>query len=274
MKDLYERIEEAASMIKMRFDSKCDLAIITGSGLDVLLQPFEILARISFSEIPHMPVSTFHKGDFLLCRYNQKTFIALNGRLHYYEGYSAQEVTFPVRVLTALGIRYLILTNASGGLNSDYNGGDVVMIKDHINLFPEHPLRGYNDDRLGDRFPDMSDAYAEDLRKLTFKIALSHALDLKEGVYVGFQGPSLETPAEYRFLHIIGGDMVGMSTVPEAIVANHAGLRLIGFSIVTNVCYPPERIRPTTVEDVIHAANKAAPKLSLIINDLIDQLID
>ena len=269
MEDIYLKSQEAAEYLNGIFQSQFSLAIITGSGLDVLLEGYQVKARVPFADVPHLPQSTFHKGEFLHCEFNGVEFLALNGRLHYYEGYPIQTVTFPVRILAALGIKNLIVTNASGGLNPDYDYGELVLIRDHINLMPEHPLRGPNDDRLGDRFPDMSDAYSSELRQRIQEIAQAKGIELKEGVYAGFQGPSLETPAEYKFIHIIGADMVGMSTVPEVIVANHCGMEVMAFSIVTNVCYPPERIRETSVEDVIQTANEAAPKLSILINDII-----
>ena len=274
MNDIYLKSNEAAEYLKNKFGSDFSLAIITGSGLDVLLDPYEVKGRASFAEVPHLPQSTFHKGEFLHCSYNGRDFLALNGRLHYYEGYDAQTVTFPVRILSALGVEQVILTNASGGLNPEYDYGELVLIRDHINLMPEHPLRGPNDDRLGDRFPDMSNAYDSKLRSRIQQIAQQHNIALKEGVYCGFQGPSLETPAEYKFIHIIGADMVGMSTVPEVIVANHCNMQVIAFSIVTNVCYPPERIKETSVEDVIRTANEAAPKLSLLINDILQDILN
>ncbi|NNE25311.1 MAG: purine-nucleoside phosphorylase [Saprospiraceae bacterium] len=269
MNDIYRKSQEAAEFINKSFNTKFSLAIITGSGLDVLLDAYEIKSKIAFADVPHLPQSTFHKGEFLHCVYKGVDFLALNGRLHYYEGYSAQEVTFPIRILSALGLKYVMVTNASGGLNPEYDFGELVLINDHINLMPEHPLRGPNDERLGDRFPDMSNAYNKELRTRILKRATQLNISLKQGVYAGFQGPSLETPAEYKFIHTIGADMVGMSTVPEVIVANHCGLKVIAFSIVTNVCYPPERIKETSVEDVIQTANKAAPKLSILINDII-----
>lgn len=269
MEELYNKIKEAAAFIRSKSDPLCKLALVTGSGLDTLISDFTVETRISFAQIPHFVKSTFHKGELLICSYNDTKLLVLNGRLHYYEGYSAQEVTFPVRVLKELGIKKLILTNASGGLNPKYEPGEIVIIKDHINLMPEHPLRGSNDLRLGERFPDMSDAYCREWRKVINRLADKLGYDLTEGVYAGFQGPSLETPSEYRFLHVIGADMVGMSTVPEVIVANHCDMQVAAFSIVTNLCYPPEKVKVTTVDDVIQTASASVPKLSKLINMLI-----
>jgi len=183
---------------------------------------------LPFRSIPYLSQSTFHQGECIWAETdNGLSIIVLNGRLHYYEGYSAQEITFPIRILKLLGIKNLIMTNASGGLNPEYKAGELVIIKDHINLMPDHPLRGYNDERFGLRFPDLSNAYNKDLRSTISKVYSEQNKEvIKEGVYVGFQGPSLETPAEYNYLHIIGGDMVGMSTVPEVIVANHCGIEI------------------------------------------------
>ncbi len=270
MEDIYQKAKEASEFISTHFNCDCKLALVTGSGLDVIINQFEIIKQLAFSEIPHLRASTFHKGMFLLCRYANKDIIVLNGRLHYYEGYSAQEITFPIRILALLGIKNLILTNASGGLNTTYEEGELVLLTDHINLMPEHPLRGKNEIKLGDRFPDMTTAYDLDLRHKLKQIASQENIRLLEGVYTGFQGPSLETPAEYKFLHIIGADMVGMSTVPEVIVANHSGMNVAAVSIVTNICYPPEKVKPTSVDHVIKVANKASVPLSKMINKLIE----
>jgi len=269
MNEIYEKAKEAVEFLQSQGIKSTNLSIVTGSGINEIISDYEIVARVPFSDIPHLVSSTFHKGEILYCRFQNKEFIVLNGRLHYYEGYSAQEITFPIRILSLLDVKRLILTNASGGLNPEYQAGEIVLIKDHINLMPEHPLRGSNDERFGDRFPDMSDVYDKELRQQIIQYAQQEHFELFEGVYAGFQGPSLETPSENKFIHTIGADMVGMSTVPEAIVANHCNMEIIGLSIVTNQCYPPDRIKKTTVEDVIRTAQQAIPKLSKIINKLI-----
>lgn len=276
--NLYEKSVAAANYLEDKLLSaglpRPSHAVILGSGADIFLESFELLIDCTFADVPHLSTPTFHKGTIYLAKVDeQTTVLILNGRLHYYEGYSSEEITFPLRILQQLGIKTLFMTNASGGLNPAYNAGEIVLVKDHINLMHEHPLRGPNDDRLGLRFPDMSDAYSARLRakiKLTWNALYKNAI--KEGVYVGFQGPSLETPAEYRYLNTIGGDLVGMSTVPEVIVANHAKLEVAVISIVTNVCFPPEVITPTTLEEVKTIATQATPKIAALIKELIIKL--
>ena len=246
-------------------------AIITGSGSDGIMVHFKTVREIPFSALPHMPPATFHKGKIILAENSKgKPVLICLGRLHFYEGYTAQQITYPVRVLQALGITRLFMTNASGGLNPKYSAGDIILVKDHINLLPDHPLRGINDERLGVRFPDMSDAYTYSLsQEVSGTWRNLHGAALKEGVYVCFQGPSLETKAEYKYLHDMGADMVGMSTVPEVIVAVHAGMQVCVLSIVTNVCYPPEDITPTTVEEVIEMADKVVGKIGVVFSEVI-----
>ncbi|NNK89751.1 MAG: purine-nucleoside phosphorylase [Saprospiraceae bacterium] len=270
MEQIFEKSLQAAEYIRNIISCDPEFCFVTGSGLDNHVHRYNIIDTIPYTDVPHMKHSTFHKGHFLHCEHKGIHFLILRGRLHYYEGYSAKEVTFAIRILSQLGVKRLLLTNASGGLNPEFENGELVMLNDHINLFPEHPLRGPNDERFGERFPDMSDPYDHDFRKRILGIAESQGIKLEQGVYAGFQGPSMETPAEYKFLHIIGADMVGMSTVPEVIVANHCSMKTAAISIVTNVCYPPERIKPTTVEDVINTANKATPGLYAIVDRLIN----
>ena len=273
MEDIYAKANGAARYIKNQVQDLGKTCIITGSGLSSILEPYEVIHRIPFSKIPHLNQATFHKGEFLVLKSNDRIFCALNGRLHYYEGYSAQEVSFPIRILHLLGIKCLIMTNAAGGLNIDYTAGDVVLVKDHINLLPDNPLRGPNDSRFGIRFPDMSDAYHKELRKKVVDLCEEHSIRLREGVYACFQGPSLETPSEYKFLNIIGADLVGMSTVPEVIVAKHCNIKVIVLSVVTNECIPIEKIKPTTVESVIEVANKAVPRVKTIVSQLLSSTI-
>jgi purine-nucleoside phosphorylase len=263
---MYQQAQAAADYINELFSIKSDIALVTGSGLDGITEQYTIIQSISFADIPHLNAPTFHKGELILAQSGDKTFYILKGRLHYYEGFSVQEVTFPIRILHLLGVQSIIMTNASGGLNPDYNPGDIMLVRDHINLFPENPLRGPNDDRFGIRFPDMSDAYSARLRDIIKTIP---DININEGIYVGFPGPSLETPAEYRYLHIIGGDAVGMSTVTEVIVANHCGMEVVVLSVTTNICYPPEQITPTTLEEVIAMANKAVPGLKIIVDRIL-----
>ncbi len=265
MKDIFNKAAGAAKFIKQQIDDLGELCIITGSGLNPILESFTIIKSIAFSRIPHLRDATFHKGEFLVLEHEGKRYCALNGRLHYYEGYSAAEVAFPIRILFCLGVRKLIMTNATGGLQSHYEPGQIVMVKDHINLLPDNPLRGYNESNFGPRFPDMSDAYNKEWRQTTLELAKSQNINLEQGIYACFQGPSLETPAEYFYLNKIGADLVGMSTVPEVIAANHCGIKVLVFSVVTNVCMPIEDITPTTVESVIEVANRAIPVLKKLV---------
>ena len=260
--DIYQNATDAAQWLNDRFQEPFQKALITGTGGTQLLEAFEIIDRVAFQEIPHLVSSTYLKGEFLSCQFNGQPILIIHGRLHYYEGYSAAEVSFPIRILKQLGISELLMTNASGGLNPDYAPGEIVLVKDHINLMPEHPLRGPNDERFGLRFPDMSNAYDAELRT-QIQIAAQKALGrpLQEGVYVGFQGPSLETPAEYKYLNMIGADMTGMSTVPEVIVANHCSIKTAVLSIVTNICYPPEVITETTLEEVVEMAERVTQEV-------------
>jgi len=265
---IYEESQEAADYILSIFSHQADIALVTGSGLDGITDHYKIMASISFTDIPHLNAPTFHKGELILAQHGDRYFYIVKGRLHYYEGFTVQEVTFPIRILHQLGVKTVMMTNASGGLNPEYKAGDIMLVRDHINLFPENPLRGANDDRFGIRFPDMSDAYSSRLRDVIKSIP---NLQLNEGVYVGFPGPSLETPAEYKYLNIIGGDAVGMSTVPEVIVANHCEMEVAVLSVTTNICYPPEEITPTTLEEVINMANRAVPKLKIIVDGLLEE---
>lgn len=258
----YEAAIAAAQKVRAAFQKEFSICLMTGTGGDALIGSCVVKRRLPFSEIPHLKSTSYLKGEFISATLEGKDLLIINGRLHYYEGYSAKEVTFPIRIINALGIKQLIMTNASGGLNPSYASGELVLVSDHINLMPEHPLRGLHDDRLGLRFPDMSNAYDKELREQIQAIAKNKlGKHLPEGVYVGFQGPSLETPAEYKYLNTIGGDMVGMSTVPEVIVANQCGIKTAVLSIVTNVCYPPEAVTETTLEEVVEVAEKVTKDL-------------
>ncbi len=270
MSDIYKRAAGAARYIRQRVEELGKICVITGSGLETILSQYTLIERFPFSKIPHLNEATFHRGEFLVLESKGKRFCALSGRLHYYEGYSTREVGFPIRILKLLGISHVVMTNAAGGLNPNYQPSEVILVKDHINLLPENPLRGENDERFGPRFPDMSNAYDDKFRNSIKTICAKLEIPIKEGVYACFQGPSLETPAEYFFLNKIGADLVGMSTVPEVIVANHCGMTVSVLSVVTNVCFPLENIKPTTVEDVITVAQKATPVLSRLVNEIIN----
>ena len=258
-------------LLKKGFTS--DIAIILGTGLGGLINEIEIEKTISYSEIPNFPVSTVegHAGRLILGKLNGKTVLAMQGRFHYYEGYNMQEVTFPVRVFNFLGVKTLLVSNASGGLNPDFSVGDIMIINDHINHFPEHPLRGANASELGPRFPDMSEPYSKQLIQKAKNIASNLNISVKEGVYVGTSGPTFETPAEYKYFRLMGADAVGMSTVPEIIVARHMNLTCFAVSIITDSGVPGEIVE-ISHEEVQEVAAAAEPKMTRIIKELIGKL--
>ena len=268
-----ERVEEAAAAVRESFDRQPDVAIILGTGLGRLGAEVKKSAAIDYADIPYFPLSTVesHTGRLLCGSLAGKTVVAMQGRFHRYEGYSLQQVTFPVRVLRALGARTLVVSNACGGMHPLWEAGDLMLIADHINLLGDNPLVGPNDDRLGPRFPDMSDAYNAELRSVARAVALERGITLREGVYVAVSGPNLKTRAEYRFLRAIGADVVGMSTVPEVIVAVHAGMRVLGLSIITDMCLP-DNLEPATVEQIIAVANSAEPQLTQLVTGVLERL--
>lgn len=271
---LYDQIQEAITFIRSQTDFHPKSGIILGTGLGNLADEVEPVAVIDYTSIPHFARSTVqsHSGKLVFGYLNGHPVVVMAGRFHYYEGWSMQQVTFPVRVLKFLGIERLIITNASGGINPHFRGGDIVVVKDHINLLPEHPLRGENDERLGPRFPDMSAPYDPVLYKKTLDIAKKHQIRAFEGVYSVLQGPNLETPAEYVMLRHLGSDCTGMSSVPEVLVARHMNLPVLMLSMVTNVSFPPSMIKETSVEDVIAVAKAAEPNLSLLVKELLQGL--
>ena len=268
---MLEKIQETASFIRERMHTAPDTAIILGSGLGRLADEITDTYAIDYKDIPHFPVSTVegHAGKLLFGRLGNKDVMAMQGRFHFYEGYSMKEVTFPIRVMRELGIKTLYVSNAAGGMNPDFRIGDLMIIRDHINLFPEHPLHGKNVP-YGDRFPDMHEAYDHRLIALARTIAEEQGIRTVEGVYVGVQGPTFETPAEYRCYHILGGDAVGMSTVPEVIVARHCGIRVFGMSVITDLGIEG---RPVEVshEEVQEAANAAQPLMSTLFREMINR---
>ena len=268
---LYNKILEAVKFIRSKTSFQPDFGIILGTGLGQLANEIEAVCEIPYKEIPHFPESTVqsHQSKLIIGTLAGKNVIAMAGRFHYYEGYAMQQVTFPVRVLKFLGIKQIVISNVSGSTNANINAGDIVFVKDHINLQPENPLRGINDERLGPRFPDMLNTYDKALNGKALEIARKNGIVAHEGVYVALQGPNLETPAEYQFLNRIGGDLVGMSTVPEVLVARHMSLPVFVISVVSNKCFPAEEIKETTVEDVIQLANEVQPKMSLIVKELL-----
>ncbi len=263
-------MDEAASFIAKRCPLRPAVGLMTGTGLGDAVKGMEIQTSIDYRDIPHFPVSTVesHPGRLLFGMLKNRPVMAMQGRIHLYEGYTPLQVTFPVRLMRAMGVEYLILTNAAGGLNPDFKPGDIMCISDHINLTGENPLVGPNADEWGIRFPDMSNAYDSGLRKAASAAAIRSNLILKSGSYAGLKGPSLETPAEVRFLRSAGADAVGFSTVQEVIAAVHAGIKVVGLSIITNV-HDPEAPAPSTVEEIIQVANQTAPGLRHLINGVI-----
>lgn len=270
-----ERVEASANAVRTRWKHVPNAAIILGTGLGKLAEAIERPTIIEYPEIPEFPVSTVesHAGRLLCGMLAGRRVIAMQGRFHRYEGYSLQAVTFPVRVLRALGAESLIVSNACGVVRDDWHPGDLMLIADHINLLGDNPLIGPNDDRLGPRFPDMSQPYDERLRKIAREVAadLEIGARLREGIYVAVPGPNLETRAEYAMLRELGGDVVGMSTVPEVIVAVHGGMRVLGISIITDVAVP-ETLKVTTLEQVIAAANAAEPALTALVRGVVARL--
>jgi purine-nucleoside phosphorylase len=268
---MLENIQSTAQYIKSRIgDFEPEIGIILGTGLGGLVKEIEVEKQLMYSNIPDFPISTleFHSGKLIFGTLAGKKVVAMQGRLHYYEGYSMQQITFPVRVLKYLGIKSLFVSNASGSLNSEFKKGELMIIADHINLQPQNPLVGRNNNELGPRFPDMSQPYQRTLIDKALTIAKANNIICHKGVYVAVTGPNLETKAEYNYLRIIGGDAVGMSTVPEVIVANHMGLPVFAISVLTDEGFT-EVLEPVVVEDIIKIAEEAEPKLTLILKELI-----
>lgn len=277
---LKEQIREAIEAIKQFANennaieaTNADCGIILGTGLGRLVEDIEISFILEYEDIPHFPYSTVetHKGKLIFGKLAGKKVVAMQGRFHYYEGYSMHQITIGVRVMKALGIGSLIVSNACGGMNPFYKRGDIMLIDDHINLIGTNPLIGYNDDSLGPRFPDMSQPYCFNLLRIAEQVALENKIKIHRGVYVGVAGPNLETRAEYRFLRTIGADVVGMSTVPEVIAANHAGMRVLGISIITDECLP-DNLAAVNIPEIIQAANKAEPQMTTIIKGVLAKM--
>jgi purine-nucleoside phosphorylase len=268
-----EAIEAAADVVRARFGATPDAAIVLGTGLGALAKEIDVAASIEYADIPGFPLSTVesHAGRLLCGTLGGKTVVAMQGRFHRYEGYTLQQVTFPVRVLYALGARTLLVSNACGGMREEWAPGDLMLIADHINLLGDNPLIGENDDRLGPRFPDMSAPYDAALRALAHEVAREQGIALREGVYVAVAGPSLETRAEYRMLRTLGADVVGMSTVPEVIVAVQAGMRVLGVSIITDQCIP-ETLVPAELATILATAGRAEPKLTALVRGVLERL--
>ncbi len=270
---LYDRVARAADVVRQRSKLRPEVAIVLGTGLGRLAREIEVEATIPYGELPGFPLSTVesHSGRLLLGRLGRRAVVAMEGRFHRYEGYDLGQVTFAVRVLHALGARTLVVSNACGGMHPLWSPGALVLLSDHINLLGDNPLIGPNDDRLGPRFPDMSAPYDPALRALARASALELGLVLREGVYVAVPGPSLETRAEYRMLRAMGADVVGMSTVPEVIVAVHQGMRVMGISIITDQCLP-DALEPADIGRIIETANRAEPQLTRLVTTVVERL--
>lgn len=269
---MLEKIQETAIYLKGKISSHPETAIILGTGLGSLVHDITDKYEIDYKDIPNFPISTVegHSGKLIFGKLGSKEIMAMQGRFHYYEGYFMKEVTFPIRVMYELGIKTLFVSNAAGGMNPDFNIGDLMIITDHINFFPEHPLRGKNIS-YGPRFPDMSEAYNKALIHKADEIAKEKGIKVQHGIYLGTQGPTFETPAEYKMFHILGADAVGMSTVPEVIVANHCGIKVFGVSVITDLGVEG-RIVEVSHEEVRKAADEAQPRMTTIMRELINRL--
>ncbi len=269
---LAARIEESVRAIRERTALSPSTALVLGTGLGGLAERIRVETVIPYEQIPHFPLSTVesHSGRLLLGTLGGRPVVAMQGRFHRYEGYTLQEVTFPVRVMRALGAETLVVSNACGGMNPLWAPGDLVLIADHINLLGDNPLIGPNDDALGPRFPDMSEPYSDALQALAVEVALEKKIPLRRGVYVAVAGPNLETRAEYRMLRLLGADVVGMSTVPEVIVAVHGGMRVVGISIITDACMP-DALEPADIARIIATAQGAEPRLTELVEGIVER---
>ncbi len=267
------QLAEAEKFILNKIDKKPDTGIILGTGLGGLAEEIELLAEIPYDRIPHFPVSTVesHAGRLIYGKLGGKTVLAMQGRFHYYEGYTMRQITFPVRIMGMLGIKTLLISNAGGGMNPQYRKGDLMLIDDHINLLGTNPLIGQNLDEFGPRFPDMSEPYSKRLIALAEEVALEKRIKLQRGVFIAVPGPNLETRAEYRFLRAAGADVVGMSTVPEDIVAVHMGMEVLGISVITDECFP-DALEKADVQKIIAVARATEPKLTTILKEVVKRI--
>ena len=266
MLDLFDKINESVAFIRKQWTETAKVGIVLGTGLGPLVEKIDVQASIDYGDIPNFPKSTAlsHKGRLVCGTLNGLPVVVMEGRLHMYEGYPLKEITLPIRVMKALGADLLVCSNAVGGLNPYYRKGDIMVIDDQINLMGDNPLIGINDDRLGPRFPDMCEPYSFELIERALRIARANDVVAHKGVLVAVAGPNLETRAEYRFLRTIGADVVGMSTIPEVIVAVHAGMRVVGFSVVTDLCFP-DALEPADVNEIVRVANETEPKLTALV---------
>lgn len=270
MLDLFDKINDAQEAIRRHWDRQPRVAIVLGTGLGGLAAQIDVEASIDYADIPHFPRSTAvsHRGRLVCGLLDGVPVVAMEGRFHFYEGYPLKQITLPIRVFRSLGAELLVLSNACGGMNPYFACGDIMVIEDHINLIGDNPLIGINDDRLGPRFPDMCEPYDLMWVDRVRAIARRNEIEAHKGVFVAVAGPNLETRAEYRFLRMIGADVVGMSTVPEAIVAVHCGLKVIGLSVITDMCLP-DALHPANVEEIIRIAGQAEPKLTLLVREIV-----
>ncbi|MBI3464241.1 MAG: purine-nucleoside phosphorylase [Planctomycetes bacterium] len=273
MLDLFGKVADAVRVIQSHWDQCPQVGIILGTGLGGLADDIDAEATIPYADVPHFPESTVmtHTGQLVCGKLGGKTVAAMEGRFHYYEGYSMKEITFPVRVMRAMGAKMLVVSSACGGMNPHYDKGDLVILEDHINLMGDNPLIGVNDDRLGPRFPDMCWPYDRELIATAERIALEEKIRARRGVYVAVAGPNLETRAEYRFLRAIGADVVGMSTVPEVLVGVHAGMRVLALSVVTDLCLP-DALQPADIDDIIATAREAEKKLRVLVRRVLEEV--
>ncbi|MFC0772866.1 purine-nucleoside phosphorylase [Terrimonas alba] len=268
--DILRQLDETVQFLQNQYANKPSIGIVLGSGLGNFVDEIEVEKEIAYADVPHFPVSTVegHKGKLVFGKINGKSVVAMAGRFHFYEGYAAEQVTYPIRAMKKLGVETLLLSNAAGGVNPSYKVGDIMIIKDHVSFFTPNPLIGKNIAELGPRFPDMSEPYKRSLIRKAKDIAIQNNFDIKEGVYVGVTGPTFETRAEYQLIKVIGGDVVGMSTVQENIVANHMGMQVFAISVVTDLGIREEE-NIITHEEVLQAAKEAEPKLALLFKELI-----
>ncbi|MEZ4766392.1 MAG: purine-nucleoside phosphorylase [Calditrichia bacterium] len=273
MTELRAKIEETVAFIRQRTQLDPKIGIVLGTGLGDLVNEIDQEAVISYEDIPHFPVSTveYHAGKLIFGKIGGRRVVTMQGRFHYYEGYTMQEITYPIRVMKMMGVNTLLISNACGGMNPQFRKGDLMLMDDHINLLGDNPLIGVNDDEFGPRFPDMSEPYSKRLIALAEEIGLAEKIRLQKGVYVAVTGPNLETRAEYRFLRGIGADVVGMSTVPENIVARHMNMDVLGVSVITDECFPDSLV-PADINDIIKTANEAQPKLTLLMKRVVEKL--
>ncbi len=270
---MWKKIVEATEYIHEQFDQQPEIGIVLGTGLGGLVNEIEIAKTLEYKDIPHFPLSTVesHSGKLIFGKLGGKMVVAMQGRFHYYEGYSLKEVTFPIRIMKMLGVKRLLLSNASGGVNPDFEVGEIMVVNDHIDLFPDNPLRGKNIDELGPRFPDMSEPYDKEMIDLAKTIAKEQDIKISEGIYAGLTGPSLETPAEYAYIRSIGADTVGMSTVPEVIVARHMEMPVFAISIITDLGVPG-KIKKINVAEIIAVAGRQEPKMTRIMKELVARI--